>query len=134
MTTFNKITIAILVSLSLVVLSLWFGSVTDNARGSIATGDGYQASQQIAAGTTTLKTRGGSIGSVVISNAGATGKVIFYDTAGNNSTTTSATTTTLFSVAAASVENTYVYDVSFVRGLLVEVQSGFDGDYVITYK
>lgn len=69
-----------------------------------------------------LKTGGGTLGSVVITNESAAGAFNLYD-----ATTTALAgediyaTTTLAVIANSTAEGTYTYDSAFTRGLIVEV-------------
>jgi hypothetical protein len=102
-------------------------------------GTDYKAQEFKATGaaTTSLKSLGGTIGSVVVttlSSTTATSSMIFYDTR-LTSTTTHASTTVLFTMPKTTgVAGTYTFDVEFTRGLLVETTAGFNGNYVVTYR
>lgn len=114
---------------ALVVSVFMFNAVP--VESSVITGGEYQSSQVSAAGTSTLKTYPGSIGSVVLtSTSGAGGAISFY------ATTSQATSSAdlIFSFDATASENTYVYDVAFGKGLLIEANPSFDGDAVITFR
>ena len=129
---------AAIIALAVAILAgvFFYNSLT--AVGSVLVGNEYQANQLTSADAsstvaTTVKTRFGSIGSIVVASGSPATTLTFYDTAGTATTTTS-TTTILFTFNPNVDDGTYQFDVGFNRGLLVEVPSLFDGDFVITYR
>lgn len=98
------------------------------ASGSVIFGAEYQMAT-VTTGTSTLKTLAGTLGSVVIPNAGSAGTIYFY------ATTSQATSSAdqILAIDGAAAENTYTFDVGFGHGLLVESR-GFNGTAVITYR
>jgi hypothetical protein len=131
--------VAVFLLAGLAASYLFYAREVKLAQGSTFVGSEYLARQftSSSVGTTSLKTMGGSVGSLVVTMASTTssaGDIILYDTAGS-ATTTSATTTQLFSFNGDNVAmGTYQYDVFFTRGLLVEVRTNFAGDVVLTYR
>lgn len=105
-----------------------------NLFGSVVGGNEYNATTtRNYAGTSMsnpalIKSGYGTLGSVVITGAGA-GVINFYD---NTSTSTTATTT-LASIPASTAAGTYILDVAFTRGLLVEIV-GTAPTSTITYR
>ncbi len=123
-----------LAALAVALVAVFFAveNVRD-ALGSVTVGNEYNARQLTSAdvGSSTVKTFGGAIGSVVIaSTSPSTGSVNFYAT----STTATSSADLIFSIPANMDEGTYTYDVSFGKGLLIDVTAGFNGDYVMTWR
>lgn len=114
----------------LVAVFLWN---SQGAEGSVSQGSEYKAEYVTttdANSTSTLRTLFGSIGSVVVSNAGTGGSISFY------ATTSQATSSDdlIFTFDGAAAEGTYQYDVEFGTGLLIDVATGTDLDAVVTYR
>ena len=82
-----------------------------------------------------LKTNGGSLGSVVITKAGAAGGSFYlYDaTTTNPVKRTIRATTTLASFPSNATAGTYIFDTTFNDGLLLEYNS-FMGTSTITWR
>lgn len=112
--------------------------------GSIETGQEYQATSTAesavygaeAGSPIVIKTRAGSLGSVVITGA-ASGIVHFYDatTTDASARTVSATTSLLIATLPASLAaGTYTFDVVFTDGLILDLESGTMPTSTITYR
>ena len=70
-----------------------------------------------------------ALGSIIVaSSSGSTFKVW------NATSTTDTASTTVFGLKAAIGEGTYTFDTELTRGLIVEKPTGFNGEYVITYR
>ena len=123
-----------ILALAFLVLSmavLVFVYQYNTATGSVFVGNEYLS-------TTTATMSGGvsiapnkqiTIGSIVVASS-SVGTLEVRD-----ATSTTDTASTTFTVLKASIgEGTYTYDVRLKRGLAVELGSGFDGDYVITFR
>ena len=136
----NNIIIQLLGLVLIAVLAVWYLSNAVPVQGSATFGNDYNA-------TTTVRTTGvanlknlqvlklgyGSLGSVVITGAG-TGTMYLYDaTSTTNAINTEWATTTLAIIPASSVANTYVFDVSFSKGLLIEY-AGAIATSTITFR
>lgn len=120
-----------IITLAVALLAGVFFYTTNQAVGSVITGGEYNATQITAAGTTTARTLFGSIGSIVMTSSSAAGGVVsFY------ATTSQATSTNdlIFSFDATAIEGTYQYDVAFGGGLLIDANTAFDGDLVVTHR
>ena len=103
-----------------------------NPLGSIQAGQEYNVEHITSAdanSTSTLKTKSGAIGSIVVSEVTGSDIALY-------ATTSQATSTDdlLFTFDSAAVEGTYQYDVNFNHGLLIDVATGFTGDAVITWR
>lgn len=73
--------------------------------------------------------RSTTLGSIVVSSSSAQTLVVW------NATSTTDTASTTFTTLKASIgEGTYTFDAILPRGLVVETPSGFDGDYVVTFR
>lgn len=112
--------------------------------GSVETGQEYQSVSLAASavyGATasspvTVKTRAGSLGSLVITGA-ADGVLHFYDatTTDASARTVTATTSLLIATIPASLAaGTYVFDLEFTDGLIVDLESGSFPTSTITYR
>lgn len=97
----------------------------------------YYASSAIASSSPILlKTGWGSLGSIVVSSTtAATGyaPITVYDAASTTAATSTATVLVKFS-DDSQLNGTYVYDLSFSTGLMIEVPAAFNGLYTITYR
>lgn len=98
--------------------------------GSVTRSNEYHATSTLnatAAGTYTIQSGAGVLGSVIIvSTTGATGFSVL-DTDGT-------ATTTIAQFAASPVVGTYTFDITFQRGLSIVVPSSFTGHFVTTYR
>lgn len=84
--------------------------------------------------STLVKTGGGALGSVIITEDQA-GTVILYD-ATSTAAIGNGLTTTIASFPAAATEGTYAFDVALYRGLAFVTSTGFNfaGEWTITYR
>lgn len=78
---------------------------------------------------------------VIVSNTSATlGQITVGSTSAgtikiwNATSTTDSSSTTVAQLKASVVEGTYTFDALLTRGLIVELGSGFNGAYTITYR
>lgn len=101
---------------------------------SVPYGNEYQSVVMKAAdiGTTSVKSISGSLGSIVLTDNATNGFIRVYDSSATTSATT--TLTLIAEVDAAAVENTYVFDVAVGKGVFVDVPTGFDGTFTLTYR
>lgn len=94
-----------------------------------------------------VQTGQGTLGSVVITSTSATTFTVWdatstatttYQTATLRPDLTEASSTTygrqVAAFKASPGENTYTFDVSLYKGLVLEVPSGFNGSYTVTYR
>jgi hypothetical protein len=118
------IAIAILIVLALIILGV-FNRAPREALGSVNTFNEYHSSTtRNYIGTampnlSVLVNGPGALGSVVITGAGA-GYINLFD-ATSTKTNTEWGTTTIASIPISAVAGTYTFDVSFQKGLLVEI-------------
>jgi hypothetical protein len=81
-----------------------------------------------------LKGSMGSLGSVIITKDGAVGgKTTFYDATTTNALLRNHATTTIASFPTDTTEGTYVFDVTFNRGLIMETDTRV-GTTTITFR
>jgi hypothetical protein len=113
----------------LLVFTANFGQYLNNQMtfGSVAVGGEYQSTTtkpyngSSLTNLTVLKSESGTMGSVIITGAGA-GVMTLYDaTTTNSSLRTKAATTTLVSIPASAAAGTYTFDIQFYQGLIVEL-------------
>ncbi len=116
----------------------------DSPLGGVTVGNEYNATSTAAnsvyGGLTTdklLKTGWGSFGSVIITGAN-TGIVNFYNATTSNvlaRTNQTATSTILIaSIPASTTAGTYIFDVVFTDGLLLELESGNMPTTTVTWR
>ena len=140
-----KNTIAVALLLIAVTFAMLVLQSPNDALGSIRSGDEYVATSTASnamygstiTGDKLIKTGYGSLGSVVITGAGTGIWNIYNATTSNvlNRTGQPATSTILLASFPASVAaGTYVFDVTYTTGLLVELESGIMATSTITYK
>ena len=79
-----------------------------------------------------LKTTPGTLGSIVVGGATAGQVINLYDATSTLSNSQTGTTT-LVTIPSTALGGTYTYDISFYRGLLLEV-IGATGTSTITYR
>jgi len=70
-----------------------------------------------------------TLGSIIVASSSATTFKVW-----NATSTTDSASTTVFGMKASISEGTYTFDAELPRGLIVEKTTGFNGDYVITYR
>lgn len=132
----TKIIIGIVVVVLLAVLSSYktsptakLGSIQDGmAYNGVVTGLGQQTSGLIKLG-------GGTLGSVVVTTAGA-GSFVLYDATTTNVNLRAGATTTLRQLAAfpgSATVGTYTFDTAYSMGLIVEF-TGTQGTTTLTYR
>lgn len=133
MNTLSKILLAIAISLTLIVLfaqgNRSFSSVSVSSEYYSTTTSPTFA---VAPAFKVLKLGGGTLGSAVVTIAGAGGVINIYDA----TTTTNGAiygTTTLAKLSTATA-GTYTFDVVFNRGLLVETVGANTGTTTITFR
>lgn len=107
----------------------------------ISDGQAYNATSTLSGGPwnsapffKVLKTGYGVLGSVIITNSTA-GAISLYDgTTTNALLRTNPATTTLAVIGASVAAGTYVFDVSFSTGLVVDFPSGLAASSTITWR
>lgn len=104
--------------------------ITEPTLGSVQVGNSYQATttaQGATAGLYTITSVPGVLGSVVVVSTSAVGGFTVYDA-------TDAGTTTLIALPASTPAGTYTFDTNIFRGLRISVPSGFNGQFITTYR
>lgn len=104
------------------------------AFGSVPVGNdyiAYMASSTSATANTpiVLKTKAGSLGSVVVQTTSSGAILRLYDSAAATSSSA-----TIASFPTSAGVGTYTFDQTINRGLVLEVPTGFNGIYTITYR
>lgn len=69
------------------------------------------------------------LGSIVVASSSDTTFKVW-----NATSTTDIASTSPTELKASIGENTYTYDINMSRGIILELPSGFDGDYTITWR
>jgi hypothetical protein len=117
---------------SLVVVSIYSNLKAEPAIGSVIQGSEYQATTTVymQAGTQRrILANAGTVGSIVVASSSATTFKVWDAT----STTDIASTTVVHFVASPTM-GTYTFDVALTRGLVIELPTGFNGSYTVTYR
>lgn len=70
-----------------------------------------------------------TLGSIIVASSSATTFTVW-----NATSTTDTASTSLVTLKASVGEGTYIFDAELTRGLVVVKPTGFNGDYVITYR
>ena len=120
---------AALLALTLIITALIAMQVQDLSLGSVTVGNEYNAtttgefvSDSSTASIGVLKNRGGVIGSVVITGTG--GSITFFNATtsdiGARASSLSTSSIQLIHIPASTAVGTYVYDVSFPIGILIQ--------------
>jgi len=104
--------------------------------GSVEVGGEYNANQLTSddIGSSTVKSMTGAIGQIVVASSSPAGAVNLYSISSSTAPTATSSNTLLFSFPANVDEGTYTFDVTFGGGLLIDVQPGFVGNYVMTWR
>ena len=106
--------------------------------GSVSVSNEYNSTttNALSAPLALLKTGQGSLGSVVVTGAGTTGRMDFYNatTSNVNLRTGKVATSSIWlaSFGATEAAGTYVFDVFFTKGLLVDITS--NSSSTITFR
>lgn len=119
----------LLVAVTLAMLVL---QKPQSAYGSIYPGGEYNATTTVGMGSVQnliLGNRVVGFGSIIVASSSATTFKVW-----NATSTTDTASTTLFTLKASIAEGTYTFDTELTRGLIVETPTGFNGNYVITYR
>lgn len=101
--------------------------------GSVSVGSSYQATTTAVgatAGFYTITSVPGTLGSVVIVSTSAVTGLTIYDA--DAATTTPTTTIMTFPTSAPA--GTYTFDINLFQGLVIQVPSGFNGQFITTYR
>lgn len=138
MITKNILLQSVLTVVVVAVVAVMFGLFqAQSAVGSTVVGNDYQANQITSAdiGTSSVKSLSGAVGSIVVASTSAAGAVNLYAISSSTSPTATSSNTLIFSFPSVTTdEGTYQFDVEFPGGILMEVQAGFNGNYIMTYR
>lgn len=131
MNTFTK-TIGALVIVLVLGFVYLFGVVNreKSSYGSVVIGNEYQSTTTIGmSGKNLIFTGSGVLGSIIISSSSAATLTV------NDATSTidAASTTKAFFISSPA-NGTYTFDLVLTRGLSLDLGSGFNGAYTITYR
>lgn len=107
------------------------------ASGSVITGQAYNATttNSTSAGTfwqarSTSNVGGCELGSVVIASTTATAGI----TLKNATSTSDVSSSTIAAFPANAAAGTYTFDMACKRGLIIETPTGFNGQFVVTWR
>lgn len=126
--TFKQKVVGVLLALA----ALWGGSTGVANLGSVTADGTYQATTTVGMASVhnlISANRVVTLGSIVVASSSATAFKVW-----NATSTTDSASTTAFQLKAAVAEGTYTFDIELPRGLIVERPTGFNGDYVVTYR
>jgi len=129
------LTVGILLYVGLIGAILFIKTGTVNSFGSVQRANEYQATTTTALGfagrqVTLISNTQGAFGSVIVASSSPAGTISFKDA----TSTTDVASTTLASFPITPTAGTYTFDAVVLRGLIVETQTGFAGNYTITYR
>lgn len=131
-------TYALPVSIIILAASLLCAAFFYNAHlanGSVIMGGEYTAVDITSTtGTTSPKTRAGTLGSVVVDKVGSAGTINFYVASTTATSTATTTAALIFSFDGAADEGTYTFDIGFGGGGLLIEEKGYNGEAVVTYR
>ena len=128
----------------LIAGALFFG-IERTPLGSVATRDSYNSTTT---DSTHIDGKKGVVacvgpcqfGSIVVTQVGTAGYVEVYDATSTASSTYSLNDSATYGrllgkvTGATDVGGTYTFDIQARKGIVVETSTGFDGQYVITWK
>lgn len=132
----NKLLGAIIVALGVAVFVLLPVRVTiekENSLGSVVQGSEYKSTSTFPGAVAmehTIYTGVGTLGSIVIASSSAGQGFAIYDAG----VTTSTATTTIAIFPASATAGTYTFDRVILNGLRIVVPSGFNGNFITTYR
>lgn len=116
------------------LLGIYINGRTDKAIGSVAVGNDYNATTTEATWTLArrIKSGPGSLGSVIVTNTGATSPLTIYDATttdilGGRAASMSTTSVTIAKFPVGTTAGTYTFDVDLRYGLIVETSTGGTG-------
>lgn len=104
--------------------------ITEPTLGSVQVGSGYQATTTAVgatAGLYVISAVPGTLGSIVIVSTTPVSGFTVYDA-------DSTATTTVVAFPASTAAGTYTFDTNIFRGLRISVPSGFNGQFITTYR
>lgn len=105
-------------------------NITEPTLGSVQVGSAYQATTTAvgaAAGLYVISAVPGTLGSIVIVSTTAVSGFTVYDA-------DSTATTTVIAFPASTAAGTYTFDTNIFRGLRISIPSGFNGQFITTYR
>lgn len=127
----------ILLSLSAVVLVCAISlfalrqEPVEPAFGSVVVGNEYNATNtaSMSAGMVQLRTGQSTLGSVVVASSSGTTFQVW-----NATSTLDIASTTPVNFVAAPANGTYTFDATFERGIILELPTGYNGAYTVTWR
>lgn len=137
MSKLHKVLLAAALAFSLVgLVVLTIQNPVSDTLGSVARGGEYQATTTSTMGTnkhqliqSAYNSSSVTLGSIVVASTSATTIKIW-----NATSTTDIASTTLGTLKASVAEGTYTFDLILTRGLILEIPTGFNGNYIITHR
>lgn len=101
------------------------------AYGSVTVGNEYNATNtaSMTVGPRLLKTGPSVLGSVIVASSSATTFKVW-----NATSTLDIASSTPVIFVASPVNGTYTFDASFERGIVVELPTGYNGAYTVTWR
>lgn len=132
----SKILLSAALALSIVAVVLASREVVVPSQGSVVVGGEYQATTTLNMGTnkhqliqSAYQSSSVTLGSIIIASSSATTIKIW-----NATSTTDTASTTLGTIKAAAGEQTLTFDAIMTRGLVLEIPTGFNGNFIITHR
>lgn len=136
MSKLHKVLLAVAVATSLTAVVLATNNPVSNTLGSVVQGGEYQATTTSTMGTnkhqliqSAYNSSSVTLGSIVVASTSATTIKVW-----NATSTTDIASTTLGTLKASVAEGTYTFDLILTRGLILEIPTGFNGNYIITHR
>lgn len=125
--------VGMIILTSLMLTQKSFGSVNDSSAAYESTTTRSAVLGVPLTSPTTLSLGFGTLGSVIITGAN-TGITYIYDATSTNAHSDYVGTTTLAIIPASMAAGTYVFDVKYTRGLVIETIGGLVASSTITWK
>lgn len=125
-----------IIVIAVVSLFLFLRSPAEEPLSSVAVSGEYLATTTSQMGTPLgavtkrqLRTGPSTLGSIVIASTTAHSFRVY-----NATSTTDVSSSTLVNFVADVAAGTYTFDVQVNRGIIIEMPSGFNGEYVVTWR
>lgn len=106
-------------------------SVKNTSLGSVMQTGEYQSTTTVGmtTGQRVINANPGTLGSIIVASSSATTFKIW-----NATSTTDTASSTVTQFVASPTNGTYTFDLILTRGLIIEMPTGFNGSYTITYR
>ena len=124
--------LAVAFSLLAIAISVMVIQRPDNVLGSTFPGGEYNATTTVGMALVHNLISGNRVvglGSIIVASSSASTFKVW-----NATSTTDTASTSVFAMKASIAEGTYTFDAELTRGLVVEKPTGFNGEYVITWR